>query len=354
MRSFSSMRSISATSIMVGSVFVFSAIAAIPDGYKGTPFHDDSLKTYPIKIPGKVQCEYYDFGGDSVAYGGAKGLKDGINYGAHLNGPLEQGCGEGYPYICTFRAKEKVGVSYTKTCCDIDAGLNKFPQILKEMYIGWTPPGQWTNYTVHVDTTGVYTINFLYTAPFPEGLEFSLSINNTIAVNKAKVPCGRKGGSALPPADINAWHRWDKIINLAEVTFPDTGLQLLTLRLTYPDPAQTNDLGNLDYFEFIRKGPVPALPMINRASESSFRLSAPEKVVNGSVQVSFSIPAAGQTALSVYDCTGSRVMECASEQLAAGSYSRTLDLSSLGKGVYFVKLSQGAENAISKLTICNR
>jgi len=37
-------------------------------GYKGTPFHDSVYHGGPQKIPGGVQCAYYDLGGEGVAY----------------------------------------------------------------------------------------------------------------------------------------------------------------------------------------------------------------------------------------------------------------------------------------------
>jgi hypothetical protein len=223
----------------------------IPAGYKGSPFHNDSVKVYPIRIPGKLQCEYYDFGGLGVAYGGTKAKINGLNPGADLN--YKQHCNEGgNTYLCTFRDTEAVAVSYTKPCCDYDAVKNMYPQILKQLYAGWTSPGQWLNYTVHVDTPGVYLINFLHTASLIQGLEFSLALNDSIVVNKEKVP----NSFHSDMTDTQKWHRWNKLMSFAEIAFPDTGLQLLTFRVTYVDPAEKGDMGNFDYIEFVRKSPV--------------------------------------------------------------------------------------------------
>jgi len=151
--------------------------------------------------------------------------------------------------MCTFRDTEAVAISYTKPCCDVDAQKNRVPQTLKQIYTGWTRPGQWMNYTVRVDSPGVYSINFMYTAPFPLSLEFSLALNNQTVVDKATVPNSCHGDQS----DGLRWHRWNKIMNFAEITFPDTGLQLLTFKVTYPDPNQRDDLGNFDYIEFVPK-----------------------------------------------------------------------------------------------------
>jgi hypothetical protein len=353
MRCPSRLRLIPATLLVGGIGYVLSTFAAIPDGYTGTPFHDDSVKVYPIKIPGKVQCEYYDFGGKGVAFDGTVPLNNGINEGAHLNGPPPgYSCNEGgIPYQCTFRAKEDVPVSYTKPSFDIDGNLNKYIQVLHQMYIGWTPPGEWLNYTVHVDTPAIYSVNLMYTAPFPKGCDISLALNKKTLVNKATVPNSSKTGSQT---DGNRWHRWNKAEGFAEITLPDTGLQLLTLTITYSDPTLNEQLGNFDYLEFVRKGPVSVQPSLNKQSPASFRLSVPETVSNKSAQVSFSLTSAGQTTLAIFDCAGNRVMQNAKENLAVGIYNRTLDLSSLSNGVYFLQLSQGAKKATSKLTVYRR
>ena len=36
-------------------------------GYQGRPYHDSVCQGGPQKIPGRVQCAYYDLGGEGVA-----------------------------------------------------------------------------------------------------------------------------------------------------------------------------------------------------------------------------------------------------------------------------------------------
>jgi len=50
--------------------------------YKGTPYADSVYKKGAQIIPGKLQCEYFDFGGEGIAYHD----NDSINSGSgHLN-----------------------------------------------------------------------------------------------------------------------------------------------------------------------------------------------------------------------------------------------------------------------------
>jgi hypothetical protein len=227
--------------------------AQIPKDYQGTPFHNDSVKVFPIRIPGILQCEYYDIGGAGIAYGGTKEKVNGRNVGAEFNRTM--GCNEfGTPYLCSFRDTEAVAVSYTKPCCDLDSARNMFPQVRGQIYTGWTRPGQWLNYTVYVDTPGVYSIHILCTAPLPDGFELTLALNSKTVVDRAAVPNSCHGDQK----DGLRWHRWNKVMDLAEVTFPTAGVHLLTLTVSYPDRNETNDLGNFDYVEFVRKSSVPA------------------------------------------------------------------------------------------------
>ena len=76
----------------------------LPKDYKGTPYQDDHHKNAPQAIPGKVECAYYDSGGEGIAY--------------HDTDPVNHGSGELNPadgsYLHEFRIHEGVDTSYTK------------------------------------------------------------------------------------------------------------------------------------------------------------------------------------------------------------------------------------------------
>jgi len=38
--------------------------------YRGKPFHDSVYRGGPQKIPGRIQCAYYDFGGGASPWPG--------------------------------------------------------------------------------------------------------------------------------------------------------------------------------------------------------------------------------------------------------------------------------------------
>src|SRR6478672_3255362 len=79
-------------------------------------------------IPGKIQCELYDRGGESVSYHDT----DSINNGS---GKLNPANGN---YLNEFRMKEGVDISYTKSN-NVDSNpYNKVEPVIGQLYVGWT------------------------------------------------------------------------------------------------------------------------------------------------------------------------------------------------------------------------
>jgi hypothetical protein len=216
------------------SLILVLFLAAIPADYKGQPFQDSHYKSAPQVIPGVIQCALYDLGGEGVAYHDT----DAINHGSgelnhqsfHMGGPggpLTSHCEPGVPeYICYFRENEGVDISYTKSFADF-SHPNLYDPPKQQLYIGWEADGEWTNYTVNVKTAGVYTIDALY-GKAANTLEFSLD--------------NQPAASCKLPIDTGDWHKWNKAMDCGRITFPSTGLHLLTLHY--------NANNNLAYFDF--------------------------------------------------------------------------------------------------------
>ncbi len=78
--------------------------SSIPPSYTGTAFGDSRHPKAPQKIPGRLECELYDVGGEGVAYHDS----DGKNSGSGGLNPLDG------TYLNGFRAAEAVDISYTK------------------------------------------------------------------------------------------------------------------------------------------------------------------------------------------------------------------------------------------------
>jgi len=191
--------------------------------YAGRAWHD-SIQV----IPGKVECEKYDEGGEGIAYHDA----DSVNNGS---GKLNPDDGS---YFNTFRIYEGVDISYTKVGGTDDNPYNKVEPEMKQLYVGWTSPGEWISYTVEVKEDGVYDGSLMYTA----------NADGRIAIDMDGKPW--LGPvlilSTFNPAEPLAWrqwHHWNKqlVVNRLKLTH---GKHVLTLK--------TIEKGgmNYDYIEF--------------------------------------------------------------------------------------------------------
>jgi hypothetical protein len=201
-----------------------------PGEYKGTPYIDKMYNDGPQIIPGKLQCEYYDFGGEGVAFHDV----DSINSGSGRLNPADGS------YLNEFRIKEAVDISYTKFRDPaVDNNPFNFVEPTKDqLYVGWTQPGEWTKYTVNVKTTGKYQLGIMYTSN--QNGKISISVNDKDATGAISIP------STFVTADTvvwRQWHHWNYLDNIALIKLKK-GLHSITIH--------TVEIGqmNYDYINF--------------------------------------------------------------------------------------------------------
>jgi len=154
---------------IAGITLVLCSNAELPPGYKGKPFQDTVYTAGPQSIPGRVECAYYDLGGEGV------------------------------------------DISYTKDFADFNH-TNFVAPVTNQLYIGWTADGEWCNYTVNVKKAGDYRVIALY-GNAANTIRFSIN-------HKPAAEC------KLPLA-TGSMHKWNKA-EIGTITFPEDGLQLLT------------------------------------------------------------------------------------------------------------------------------
>jgi hypothetical protein len=185
-------------------------------GYQGKPFQDSAYHGGPQKIPGRVQCAYYDFGGEGVAYHNT----DSVNHGSGQLNPADGS------YLNEFRMKEGISTSYTKFHDEIDN--NPYDLVMppaNQLYVGWTVPGEWFNMTVAVEHAGVYTFDLLYTSN--RGGTISLDWNGKPLVPSIIIISTR---TDKDPVAWRQWHHWNLMTNIAEVKLPK-GVGVLTVHI---------------------------------------------------------------------------------------------------------------------------
>jgi hypothetical protein len=209
-----------------GSVLSLALVLAsvdLPAGdflsqYTGTPFHDSRYAGGAQKIPGLVQCAYYDLGGEGVAYHDTTAKNEG-------SGGLNPADGT---YLNEFRMGEAVDTSYTK--------FHRMPQIddtpydlvtppENQLYVGWTEPGEWFNITVQVEKAGVYTADLLYTSN--RGGTISLDVNGQPQTGPLQIA---KTATPEDPVAWRQWHHWNLARGIAKLSL-SPGKNVLTVHI---------------------------------------------------------------------------------------------------------------------------
>ena len=193
--------------------------------YNGKPYFDVMYHGGAQVVPGKLQCEFYDLGGEGIAYHDS----DTINSGSGRLNPADGS------YLNEFRINEAVDISYTKfRDPPIDNNPYNFVQPEKDqLYIGWTTPGEWIKYTIKVTKTGTYQLGMMYTSN--QNGKISISVNDKDATGSISIP------STFVEADTVAWRQWHHWNYLEQIALIDLkkGLQTITLH--------TVEIGQMNY-----------------------------------------------------------------------------------------------------------
>lgn len=196
------------------------------DSYKGRPFAG-----VPQEIPGRVQCEYYDLGGEGVAYHDSDIVNNGSGKLNPVNGnPLHE-----------FRINEGVDISYTKNRGIDDNPYNDVMPELNQLYVGWTEPGEWLKYSVNVKEAGDYTIGLMYTSNRGGDIE----VITQDGVSSGPMPVQATYNDADTVA-WRQWHHWNKADILGKIHLKE-GIQVITLQTV------KNGNMNYDYLEFEKR-----------------------------------------------------------------------------------------------------
>ena len=164
----------------------------------------------PVSIPGKVQAENYDLGGEGVAYHDVDSLNRGSG---RLNLKFDDP-------EASFRRDEGVDLSFTKPPREKFAGDRRMDGSLElsgALYVGWVQPDEWLRYTVDVRQAGRYRVSG-HVAAGKEGGSLELHFSANASSLPIRLP---HTGSA---------HVWTNAGNLGEIELI-AGRQTMTIRI---------------------------------------------------------------------------------------------------------------------------
>jgi len=205
------------------TVLMVMMLCFTSETYKGKPYLGKKQE-----IPGRVQCEYYDEGGEGISYHDSDSINNGSGRLNPVNGnPLHE-----------FRLHEGVDISYTKANGIDDNPYNEVMPLMDQLYVGWTVPGEWIKYTVNIRETGLYSIGLMYTCNGDGAIEITGEYQNSSGIMPV--------ASTHKYADTVAWrqrHHWNRVDSLGSIRLQQ-GTQTITLKTIH------NGNMNYDWIEF--------------------------------------------------------------------------------------------------------
>jgi formylglycine-generating enzyme len=166
-----------------------------------------------VVLPGTIEGENYDAGGEGSSYHDMDAENTGATYG------------------CRFRTAEGVDI---EPCQDPEGGL---------FNIAWAQPGEWTQYSVTVSKGGQYRMDARVATTWPG--RFHLDLDGTNITGS--VGYGNTGG----------WQVWATVH--ATVTLPQGDH---TLRLTWDDTASSFYAGNINQLRFTSNDVEPSMVFV--------------------------------------------------------------------------------------------
>jgi hypothetical protein len=212
-------------------IVAISESGAADHGYKGSPYHDSRYQGGAQRIPGRVDCAYYDLGGEGIAYHDT----DAKNNGSGALNPADG------TYLNQFRMDEGVDTSYTKFHDQIDNNPYDVVQPPENLlYVGWTEPGEWFKITVEVAQSGVYNADLLYTSN--RGGAISIDVNGKSGTRPLTI---QSTFNAADPIAWRQWHHWNIAPGIVKLRLPK-GKSVLTIHIL------SGGNMNLAYFDFKR------------------------------------------------------------------------------------------------------
>lgn len=275
----------------------------------GTLFLDDAKilnSQAPYKeqsIPGTIQAEDFDFGGEGIAY--------------HNNTP-----DDGQKAA---RPGEGIG---TEPTGDTGGGYD----------VGWTNAGEWLEYTLSSVKDGLYNVLVRAAAP------------NTGASVTVKQIKGTSTGDTVTIGiiSIKATGDWqvyatNKAIggNAVNIT---SGNKINIIRLEF----NTGGL-NLNWIGF-EDATTSVLKEISLPLKFNLSQNYPNPF-NPTTTINYSIPKYSHVTIKVYDSLGREVCTLINTKKSAGNYSIKFNTSSLASGIYFYSMQAGDFKETKKLIL---
>ncbi len=229
-----------------------------------------------INIPGKVEAENYNWGGNNVAYYDLTATNLGGAY-----------------------RTDRVDI---EECVDNGGGYD----------VGWTDAGEWLEYSVNVTVTGKY--------------DFQARVATQNATNTFHIEMdGVDVTGSITVTTSGGWQKW-KTITASNISL-SAGVK--KMRVVMP-----NGGFNLNYVNVVST----VTGVFDGAASDQKSLIFPNPVTNTS-SVKFYLKESGQTKVVLFDEMGKEMIVLADQFMESGSNELVIQRSNFPKGIYWCKIS---------------
>lgn len=254
----------------------------------------------PVTVPGTIEAENYDEGGEGIAYHDTES--------SNIGGPE------------AYRANEGVDISG-------DGG---------SIHVYWIVAGEWIEYSFEVKEAAEYVIK-PYFATVPGFGKFTLFVDN-VDISGKKAVTGTGSFINFKAFDIDP-------------VFLETGVHIM--RFEFDTDANSEKKNWLMSFNKIvveqsetvsneQDIAVPAVVSIAQNYPNPF---------NPTTQISYSIPVAGPVKIEIMNALGQRVSTLVNEFKNIGNHTVTFDAGKLSSGVYFYSIEAGGFRQTKKMLL---
>lgn len=254
----------------------------------------------PATVPGRIEAENYDIGGEGIAYHDTEAN--------NVGGPE------------AFRANEGVDIS-------ADGG---------SVHVYWIVAGEWIEYTFEVEEEGSYIFkpNF---ATVPGFGNVTLFVDNVDISGKIPVT-GTGSFINFQPLEVDA-------------VFLEEGTHIMRLEFdTDTGSEKKNWLMSFNSIDVEKTSAVSNEGETSKPDEFSLSQNYPNPF-NPTTQINFTLPEASLVTLEVMNMLGQKVATLVNDQKPAGRYSVNFDASKLASGVYFYIIKAGDFSKVRKMLL---
>jgi beta-glucanase (GH16 family) len=260
----------------------------------GMPSQQSPVSIQPHRIPGIIEFENYDMGGEGIAYHDVDSRNQGTTLGTF------------------FRASEGVDVQKTD---DNTGGYN----------VGWIQPGEWLEYMVYVENNGIYEASYRVSSPSQGAFHLEFNGEN------------RTGYIAVP--FTNGWQNWTSVRR--NVTL-DKGLQVMRFVVDQGEFNINNVTFTLKTLNIEGKNKVPGSMKLYQNYPNPF---------NPTTTITYYLPVASEIKLVLYNVSGQRIRILDAGLKASGLHTVILNAHDLPNGLYFYKLITENEMIVKKMLV---